>query len=356
MIINIISSIKGGGAEKLVSEIQSIYLKKNILFHNIYFSGNHNNVDVNNTILGTNPRSPLNIFRLRKVIKKLLSSNKKGLIVHAHLTWPFFYSVLAIIGLKKISLFFTEHNTYNRRRKIPFFWIFERFFYNKYKKIVCISKGTQKSLSKWVGPNISGKLITIMNGSKIYNLKNRSSINERLPKLISIGSLSKQKNFSTIIHAIAKIKDDIDTYLIIGEGKEEKKLNKIIQLNNLKDKVKLIGWSDKIENYLCISDILIIPSLWEGFGLVAIEGMSTGLPIVASNVEGLVEVTGDSSPSVNLVKEIRSSEAWANEIKKTIEKLKIFGPKYISKISHNHSKKFSLDKMAKSYLDMYHST
>lgn len=353
MIVNIITSNKGGGAETLVAELHKIYLNRNLAVHTIYFSGISKKKDKNKTTLGLNSRSPLNIFSLRKILKRLLAKSKNGLIVHTHLTWPFFYTVLATWGLKKIKLFYTEHNTTNKRRNIPMLWLIERFFYSKYSKIVCISEGTKKSLSNWVGPKISKNLITIMNGSKIYTLKNRSSIKKRLPILISIGSLSDQKNFSTTIYAVSKLRKMINKYIIVGEGEERLRIKEIIKREQLEDKVKLVGWTDKIEEYLYLSDIQLIPSKWEGFGLVAVEGMSTGLPIVASSVDGLKEVLGSNNPSVYLVKKPDIIEGWIKSIKIAINDLKEKGSNEIARHSRLQAKKFTLEKMANEYLNLY---
>lgn len=353
MIVNIITSNKGGGAETLVAELHEIYLNRNLSVHTIYFSGISKKKNKNKTTLGLNSRSPLNIFLLRKVLKKLLAKSKNELILHSHLTWPFFYTVLAAWGLKKIKLFYTEHNTTNKRRNIPMLWSIERFFYSKYSKIICISEGTKKSLSRWVGPKISKNLITIMNGSKIYSLKKRSSIKKRLPILISIGSLSDQKNFSTVVYAVSKLRKKINKYIIVGEGEERLKIKQIIKSKQLEDKVKLVGWTDKIEKYFHLSDIQIISSKWEGFGLVAVEGMSTGLPIVASSVDGLTEVLGSNNPSVYFVKKPERIENWIKSINIAINDLKEKGPDKIAEYSRLQAKKFTLKKMANGYLQLY---
>lgn len=353
MIVNIITSAKGGGAETLTTELHKIYLNRNLPVHTIYFSGISKRYDKNKTIFGLNSKSPLNIFFLRKVLKKLLVKSKNELILHSHLTWPFFYTVLAAWGLKKVKLFYTEHNTTNKRRNIPMFWLIERFFYSKYSKIVCISEGTKKSLSRWVGPKISKNLITIMNGSKIYTLKKRNSIKNRLPILLSVGSLSIQKNFPTAIYAVSKLRKMIKKYIIVGEGEERLKIKQIIKKEQLEDIVNVVGWTNKIEKYFHLSDIQIIPSKWEGFGLVAVEGMSTGLPIVSSRVEGLIEVLGSNNPSVYFVKKPESIESWIKFIKVAINDLQEKGPNKIAKYSRLQAKKFTLEKMANEYLQLY---
>ena len=121
----------------------------------------------------------------------------------------------------------------------------------------------------------------------------------------------------------------------------------------LENKVKLIGWKNNIEKYLNAADIQLIPSLYEGFGLVAVEGMSTGLPIVASNIAGLKEVLGDSNSSVTLINNVKSTHEWEKGIYKTIANIKTLGSDKIAKISQERVKKFTFRKMADEYLNVY---
>lgn len=353
MYINIISRKKGGGAELLVHELHKIFISKKMNSHAIYFVGDKNNLEKNEIVFGETLRNPLNIIRIRKFLKKFSTNNSDDIIVHAHLTWPFLYTILASIGLKNIKFVYTEHNTTNKRRKSSLLRIVDHFFYSHYSSIICISQGVHDSLSVWLGSKLSQRLITIPNGSRIYSLAKRSPLKDRLPNLVSIGSLSPQKNFSTAIYAIAKIKNEINSYVIVGEGPERKKLEKIINDEGLSDKVKLIGWSDNIEEHLHYADIQLIPSLWEGFGLVAVEGMSTGLPIVASNVPGLSGVLGDTNPAITLINEIESIDEWTNSIRNTIEKIKNIGTDAIATSARKQAEKFTLDNMADKYLKIY---
>jgi glycosyltransferase involved in cell wall biosynthesis len=355
MIINIIPTIKGGGAEIIVRELHNIYLSKNLDAFTIYFTGDSKSLKKNEILLDLNYKNPLIILYLRKVIKKILrkANSNKRVIIHAHLTWAFFFTILAVVGLKNIKLFYTEHDTSNRRRKLFFFKIIDSFFYDFYSSVICISRGVYQSLVKWVGHDIKKRLVIIPNGSRIFNPIIRAPLTNRLPRLISIGTLNSKKNFSTSIAVIAKLRDTIENYTIIGEGPERKKLEKIIKNLKLEKKVTLIGWSDNIKQHLYKSDIQLIPSLFEGFGLVAAEGMSTGLPIVASNVDGLLEVLGRSNPSVTLINKVESIEEWEKGINKAIKNIKILGNKKISRLSSQQAKKFTFKKMAKNYLKIY---
>jgi glycosyltransferase involved in cell wall biosynthesis len=352
-VVNIISSLKGGGAETIINELDKIYSSKGINSYVIYFSGQYDSTKKNYFFLDLNPRNPISIFYLRKIFKKILNTTNKEVVIHAHLTWPFFFTVLAVLGLKNIKLFFTEHSTTNNRRKIPFFYLFDRLFYSNYLKIVCISQGVYEKLVKWVGFKIKKRLKIIYNGSRLYSLSKRTRTKNQLPKLISVGRLITIKNFSTTITAISKIKDDIESYTIIGEGPEQQKLETLIKSLKLENKVKLIGWKENIQKYFHKADIQLIPSLNEGFGLVAAEGMSTGLPVVASNIQGLTEVLGYQNLSITLVSEIDSSKEWAEKIYESINNLDIHGSDKIAKFSKQQVEKFTFNKMANEYLNMY---
>ena len=352
-IVNIISSIKGGGAEIIVNELHKTYLEKNMQSYVIYFKGKDKILKKNHYLLNLNPRNPIGILYLRKILKKIVNRTNKEVIIHVHLTWPFFFTTLALMGIKNVKLFFTEHDTTNKRRKIPFFYIIDRLFYSQYLSIICISKGVYNRLAEWVGIEIKEKLKVVYNGSRLYSLSKRRLLKNRLPKLISIGRLISKKNFSITINAISEIKNEIESYTIVGEGSERKKLEKLIKSLKLEKKVKLIGWTENVEKYLQEADIQLIPSLYEGFGLVAAEGMSTGLPVVASNIEGLKEVLGKPNPSVVLVNKVNSIDEWKQGIIKAIKNINMFGSEKISKLSEHQVKKFTFKKMAEDYLNIY---
>ena len=181
----------------------------------------------------------------------------------------------------------------------------------------------------------------------------RLPLGQRKPRLVSVGSLTPKKNFSTALLAIAEIRELVDSYTIIGEGPERSRLEQLIREYDLQETVTLLGWSDAIEKYLQTSDIQVIPSLWEGFGLVAVEGMSTGLSIVASNVDGMRDVLGQYNPAVTFVDNVRNERAWADSLKNAIEKIRTEGTGEMALAARKQAEKFTLDAMADRYLEVY---
>ncbi|MCL2704806.1 MAG: glycosyltransferase [Spirochaetaceae bacterium] len=353
LVLQVISSPICGGAEVLVRELGQKIKSRDFDSEVVYFNNiSNSNIKLhdNESSLSTGDRNPFTIFKLRKLIKNRLKTYQK-IIIHVHLTYPFFYVPVATLFLN-VVLLFTEHNTSNKRRGIPFFKYVEHIFYSRYKKICCISKGVEASLVEWLSNKLNSRLVVINNGAILYTLKERSIFEK--PKIISIGSLTKKKNFKTTIKAISYIKDEIESYLIIGEGAERESLNKLIKENGLEKKVILSGWFDQVEKYLHEADIQLIPSLWEGFGLVAVEGMSTGIFIIASEVDGLKEVLGQNNPSVKLVSDIENPEKWAFEIQQNIDFIRK-NTKEIAISARKQSEYFSIEKMITAYNTLYHN-
>lgn len=352
MILHVITTPSGGGAEVLVRELNQRYRDQGVESGIVFFSGDPNSLNTGEVSLGSGPRSVSNIWKLRSEISRLRRLHP-DLIVHAHLTWPFIYVALATL-FTPVRLFYTEHNTYNRRRKVPGFRLLDRLLYSRYEKVICISDGVYQSLSRWIGEGLSvGRLVTIPNGARLHEARVRSAINGRKVSLVSVGSLTEKKNFAMAIEAIGQLRNRVDEYVIVGEGPERGNLERLSASLGLADIVALPGWSDDVEWYFTQADMQLIPSQWEGFGLVAAEGMSTGLPVIVSEVDGLKEVVGPESEAVTLVTEHQSVSAWVNALNVAISKCEKLSPKYISAIASGQSGKFSLDRMASEYLDAY---
>lgn len=352
MILHVITTPSGGGAEVLVRELNQRYRAQGVESVIVFFSGDRDRLKTGEVSLGSGPRSVSNIWKLRSEISRLRKLHP-DLIVHAHLTWPFIYVALATL-FTRVRLFYTEHSTYNRRRKVPGFRRVERLLYSRYEKVICISDGVYQSLSRWIGEGLSvDRLVTIANGARVHEARVRNAINGRKVSLISVGSLTAKKNFAVAIEAVGRLRNQVNQYVIVGEGPDRAHLERLIASLGLADIVALPGWSDEVERYFAQADIQLIPSKWEGFGLVAVEGMSTGLPVIVSEVDGLKEVVGPENEAVTLVAEHQSASAWVNALNVAISKCEKLSPKDISAIASGQSSKFSLDRMSSAYLDAY---
>ena len=115
--------------------------------------------------------------------------------------------------------------------------------------------------------------------------------------IVSCGRLSPQKGYQTAIRAakLLNIREIPFEWWILGEGKERVKLEKQIDNSSLENSVKLLGFYNNPYPVLAAADVFVLPSIWEGFGLVLVEAMACGIPVIATDCPfGPREIVGNS--------------------------------------------------------------
>lgn len=113
--------------------------------------------------------------------------------------------------------------------------------------------------------------------------------------IISVGRLCPFKGFDTLIQAFSRL---YPTYphlrlTIYGEGNERENLQNLINSLNLQERVSLPGATQEIHQKLLAADLFVFPSLYEGFPNALAEAMSVGLPVIASNCSGNIDIVRD---------------------------------------------------------------
>jgi glycosyltransferase EpsD len=105
--------------------------------------------------------------------------------------------------------------------------------------------------------------------------------------VLSAGELMTRKNHEVVIEAIAVVNNPKIKYVICGIGDRLEFLKRLAKKLNISDRVKFIGLRYDIPELLKISDIFAHPSKREGLGIAPLEAMSSGLPVVTSNIQGI---------------------------------------------------------------------
>lgn len=116
-----------------------------------------------------------------------------------------------------------------------------------------------------------------------------------IKNIVSVGRLCKQKNFSTLIKAFASIYNlhtDI-TLTIYGEGEEHTNLESLAKSLKIDTNVFLSGTVPNIQSVLANANLFVFPSHYEGFPNALCEAMAAGLPVIASNCSGNIDVIHD---------------------------------------------------------------
>ena len=127
--------------------------------------------------------------------------------------------------------------------------------------------------------------------NSITNLINGQSSNF---KIGTIGRLVPQKDYPTLLSAFSNVLEsvpNIELY-VVGEGYLQKDLIELSKSLGISDKIHWLGKTEYIKEFLSIIDLFILPSKYEGFGLVLLEAMVAKKPIVAANNSAIPEVLG----------------------------------------------------------------
>jgi len=116
--------------------------------------------------------------------------------------------------------------------------------------------------------------------------------NERI--ITHISNFRKVKRIPDIIKIFYNIQKEIPAKLMmVGDGPEKEKAEALCMELGIYDKVIFFGNSNEIDKILCFTDLFLLPSETESFGLAALEAMSMGVPVISSNSGGLPEVNFD---------------------------------------------------------------
>lgn len=106
-----------------------------------------------------------------------------------------------------------------------------------------------------------------------------------------ISNLREVKRVKDVIEIFDSIQKEIPAILIVvGEGPEKESIEALCQSKGIQDQVRFLGNSSEIDKILCFSDLFLLPSEKESFGLAALEAMASGVPVISSNTGGLPEV------------------------------------------------------------------
>ncbi|WP_407500032.1 glycosyltransferase [Elizabethkingia anophelis] len=330
-ILQVINSLGTGGAEKLIVETVPLIqrfpkVKIDILLLNgietPFLKQLKESNNFNCFSLGKSFYNPLYILKLIKYIRKYD-------IVHVHLFPSMYFTVLAkCLSLSNVKLVFTEHNTENNRLNNPKFRLIEKWIYGHYKKIICITPEVKNALKTKLNIKDS-KLNVIYNGINISNIKKAVISDRKLfnystedKLLIMVAGFREQKDHDTVLHALSKLPNNYKL-ILVGDGERKGKIENLAKELGLEERIKFLGIRTDVYSLFKMSDIAIMSSHWEGFGLAAAEAMACGVPTIASNVEGLAQVVEDGGllfekkNIIDLVQKITLLEnrEYYNEIK-----------------------------------------
>lgn len=176
----------------------------------------------------------------------------------------------------------------------------ERFTSRHVDRIVCVSDSVAEFVQTKGGFSDS-KLRVIPNGIDLSQYPavtatdlTQFGISEGRRVLVCIGRLHHQKGIDWLLQAAADLLSRLPDHdlLIVGDGPDRTALTRLAESPAESNRIHLVGWQPNVCGILAACDALLLPSRWEGMPNVLIEAMASGLPVVATKVEGVQQVLG----------------------------------------------------------------
>jgi glycosyltransferase involved in cell wall biosynthesis len=189
-------------------------------------------------------------------------------------------------------LVYSSANSIDYRQRAVLFFV--RWTYPLADEIICVSNAVREDLVSITNLPME-RMRVIYNPVPIADLRNMSTspvdhpwfVPSGVPVILGVGRLVPEKDFSTLIQAMSLIKPIRPVKLIIlGEGRERLELENLIQRLDLIEDVALPGFTKNPYAYMSRASVLALTSIWEGLGLVLIEAMACGTPVVSTDCPG----------------------------------------------------------------------
>jgi glycosyltransferase involved in cell wall biosynthesis len=244
-----------------------------------------------NIPLGRFPQNVLSFFGhhgLKLLYKKIEKELGKPDLMHAHFTGSS-YSSAKLKRINKLPLVITEHSSKimsdNTNENI---YQMADFAYKQADKIISVSPAFKEIIENKF--NQKSNYIPNIVDTNIFQYNSKEKNHSEEFNFISVGNLIKHKRMDHTIKAFNKaFKNNPGIKLtIIGGGPEKNNLESLIKESNLENRIKLTGRIERkeIAEYFKKSDAFVLASKGETFGVVFIEAMASGLPVIATRCGG----------------------------------------------------------------------
>ena len=371
-VLNIARSLEKAGHKTCIitPENTTDYKKiKDIKLHPVFFKFKEEikgQQDFNFACFDPHPRSSLLFADMtdkqisqyeeafRKAIKEEIEEFKPD-IIHAQHIW-----LISKVALEfNIPVIVTSHGS-----DIMGFQVWPKFHNVMYdvadgcKKIIAISNHSKDVIADIFKDN-ANKVVTISNGydEKVFYKEHYNKeevlkelgINKNYDKIVSFsGRLTKNKGIDLLLKAAKTYEDGNTLTLIAGFGQEYEYLNNLKEKLELKDVIFLGNRNyETLRKIYNISDVCAVPSRQEAFGLVALESLACGTPVVAAKEGGIPDFVNDK---VGILIQGENIAELEKGILQILNKEKTFDSEYLAKYAReNYKQDLFIDKLVSIY-------
>ncbi|CAE6881005.1 Glycosyl transferase 4-like [Vibrio sp. B1REV9] len=348
-ILFVVTGLGMGGAENLVINLADFYVDKGYRVTIVYLTGdiflrpNSKEVDIVSLEMFGYKDIFSGYMKLRRLIFEL-----KPDVVHSHMIHANLLSRLVNVFPLGPKLICTAHSTneggYIRMLAYRFTDRFCDMFTNVSNEAadVFIAKGAARK----------GRIIAIPNGinANIFYPRHSPNRHDKI-RLIAVGRLCKEKDYPNLLRAISKLKIVYPQIhlKIVGDGSLKSELNSLVDTLEIKTHVSFLGTRKDVAELISDSDIFVLSSEFEGFGLAVAEAMACEKVVVATDCGGVREVVGDCGFLVEPKNSVWLAEKITEAIELSSASKKEMGINARRRVLAH----YSLDSAAEKYIALY---
>ncbi|MBS4209784.1 N-acetyl-alpha-D-glucosaminyl L-malate synthase BshA [Bacillus sp. FJAT-50079] len=225
--------------------------------------------------------------------------------------------------------------------------------------VTAVSEALVKETMELIDPKKELEVIHNFIDERIYkkvdadHLKTAYGISPHEKVLIHVSNFRPVKRVRDVVLAFAQIAKQIEAkLLLVGDGPEKTSLYKLVQQLDIEHKVIFLGRQDHLEEVYSISDLMLLLSEKESFGLVALEAMACGVPCIGTNIGGIPEVIEDG---VNgYVCELGDIEGIAAKAIQLLQNQQLFSEFSLNALA-TPEKQFRSEAIVSQYEQLYYS-
>lgn len=253
--------------------------------------------------------------RVSFVLKAISHSVKPDVIILSHINLSIIGLIIKLVN-PNCEVWLIAHGIEVWRELSPV----KKYLLKKCDKVICVSNFTKNQMIK--RHNVSERTCRVLNNAidpfmklpfishkpayliSRYLLENSSPIIFTLTRL---ASTEQYKGYELVIKAVSNLKIQFPNIKYILSGKYDEKeylrINKLIAELKVRDHVILTGFidEDELADHFLMADLFVLPSRKEGFGIVFIEALACGLPVICGNADGSIDAirNGELGSAVN---------------------------------------------------------
>ena len=359
-VMHIISSLSHGGAEKLALELAKLQVQKGMSVSIAYINSAENgfgNPETESNFqelcsslgISTFPLDEKSYFsywvtrtvNLRKAIR---TANPE--ILHVHLGRGL---MLMLLGNVRIPAVMTIHSV-----NVGFPNILFKVF--KLLRIKYVAVGT--AIKEIFEPLIQAPVDVIFNGIDLRKFPHRAIPQNQTSEpfqFVAVGRVLPPKNYPMLIDAVknlVRMPDALSTKWIVnvaGDGPLLDEMRNLVKSSGMSEHINFLGGCNDVPAFLKNADVFIMTSHYEGMPMAMLEAMSTGLPIVSTDFQGISDVVIHEDSA--LISEVDDAVAFAENMLRIMQSESLRTS--IAKRAQLNSNNFSIERTNEKYMNLY---